>query len=83
MEILQQMLPQQEAEAENDKKVKKSKSGFKRALFLIIILMIFTIIHSILQRLSDGNFNTVFHQMMNKMSSIGNFKNITRIDFVQ
>ena len=80
MEILQQMLPQQEAA--NDKK-SKVKSGFKRALFLVIILMIFTIIHTILQCLSDGNFNAVFHQMMNKMSSIGNFKKITKIDFVQ
>ena len=81
MEILQQMLPQQEAEVENDKNVKKAKSGFKRVLFLVIILMIFNIVYTILQRLSDGNFNAVFHQMMNKMSSIGNFRNITKIDF--
>ena len=69
MEILEQMVPQQEAVI--DKK-SKGKSGFKRAMFLVIILMIFTIIHTILQRLSDANFNAVFHQMLNKMKSIGN-----------
>ena len=78
MEVLQQMLPQQDAaEAESDKK-SKAKTGFKRALLLVIILMIFTIIHTILQRLSDGNFNALVSQMVNKMNSIGIFKNITK-----
>ena len=79
MEVLQQMLPQQDA-AESDKK-SKVKTGFKRALFLVIILMIFTIIHTILQRLSDGNFNTLANQIINKMNSIGMLKNITKVDF--
>lgn len=73
MEVLQQMLPQQDA-AESDKK-SKVKAGFKRALVLVIILMIFTIIHTILQRLSDGNFNALTHQIINKM------KNITKTDY--
>ena len=80
MEILQQMLPQQDAaaaEAESGK-TSKAKTGFKRALLLVIILMIFTIIHTILQRLSDGNFNALVSQMVNKMNSIGIFKNITK-----
>lgn len=80
MEVLQQMLPQQDAaaaEAESGK-TSKAKTGFKRALLLVIILMIFTIIHTILQRLSDGNFNALVNQMVNKMNSIGILKNITK-----
>ena len=75
MEVLQEMLPQQEAEAE---KKPKAQSGFKRALLLFIILTIFAIIHTVIQRLSDSNFNALFHQLFNKMKSMDIFKNISK-----
>ena len=76
METLEQMLPPQQV-AESDKK-SKAQSGFKRALVLFIILMIFGIIHTIIQRLSDSNFNTLFTQLFNKMKSMEFLKNISK-----
>ena len=63
------MLPPPQKVAESDKK-SKAQSGFKRALVLFIILMIFAIIHTIIQRLSDNNFNVLFTQLFNKMKSM-------------
>ena len=76
METLEQMLPVQQV-AESDKK-SKAQSGFKRALVLFIILMIFAIIHTIIQRLSDNNFNVLFTQLFNKMKSMEFLKNISK-----
>ena len=76
METLEEMLPQQEERAE---KKSKAQSGLgKRALLLFIILTIFAIIHTVIQRLSDSNFNALFHQLFNKMKSMDIFKNISK-----
>jgi hypothetical protein len=77
METLQEMLPPPQQVAESDKK-SKAQSGFKRALVLFIILMIFGIIHTIIQRLSDNNFNALFTQLFNKMKSMEFLKNISK-----
>ena len=80
MEILQQMLPEQEAKSGKKSKV---KHGLKRVLVLFIVLTIFAIIHTIVKRLSDSNFNILFDQMFNKMNSMDFLKNTSKSDFLE
>ena len=79
MEIFEEMLPDADPSSPPTKKskTKMTKTGAKRALILFIILMMMTIIHTIIQRLSDTNVNTLFGQFFSKMNK---FQNNTMVD---
>lgn len=72
MELLEDMLPEPVPSITSTKKKSKTKTGVKRALMLIIILTMMTIIHTIIQRLSDTNYNALFGQLFLKMNKIQN-----------
>lgn len=80
MEILEQMLPDPVPSSTPTKKSKTNmtKTGAKRALILFIILTMMAIIHTIIQRLSDTNVNSLFSQLFTKMNSFENLKNISK-----
>ena len=79
MEILEQMIPVPfPSNTPPPTKKSKTKTGAKRALILFIILMMLAIIHTIIQRLSDTNVNSLFGQLFNKMNSFENFQNISK-----
>ena len=59
-------------------KTNMTKTGAKRALILFIILTMMAIIHTIIQRLSDTNVNSLFSQLFTKMNSFENLKNISK-----
>ena len=77
MEILEQMLPDP-VPSNTPTKKSKTKTGAKRALMLFIVLMMLGIIHTIIQRLSDTNVNSLFAQLFSKMNSFENFQNISK-----
>ena len=45
--------------------------------------MVFAIVHTIVQRLSDSNFNILFDQLFNKMNSMDFFKNNSKNDVLE
>lgn len=53
----------------SDKKSYFNKKGFKRALLLLMVLMLLAIIHTIIQRLSDTNVNVLFNKLFNQMQN--------------
>ena len=82
MEILQEMLPNPDTSSTPAKKskTKMTKTGAKRALILFTILMMMTIIHTIIQCLSDSNVNALFSQLFSKINSFENLQNSSKTE---
>ena len=44
-------------------------NGFKRILFLILLISLLNIIYVVLYKLSEGNLNTIFERLNNKLKA--------------